>query len=114
MNPAGGAGREEHYYGPNPVSTSQHAPTILNIVRDEQNPLSPHFFDLIFYTKFWQMISRGTLAGKGKLKAWCPEKYVFQIIDCWDNFSLSRLTPKGSKNQSPKSAAGSPGRRAYR
>jgi type I restriction enzyme R subunit len=48
------------------------------------------------YTKFWQMIGRGTrLLEANKLKAWCPEKEVFQIIDCWDNFDYFKLTPKG-------------------
>jgi type I restriction enzyme R subunit len=50
------------------------------------------------YTKFWQMIGRGTrLLEKNKIKAWCPEKDVFQVIDCWDNFSYFRLTPKGKE-----------------
>lgn len=50
------------------------------------------------YTKFWQMIGRGTrLLEKNKLKAWCPEKDVFQIIDCWDNFDYFKLTPKGKE-----------------
>ncbi|MBS1561144.1 MAG: DEAD/DEAH box helicase family protein [Bacteroidetes bacterium] len=48
------------------------------------------------YTKFWQMIGRGTrLLESHKLKAWCPEKDVFQVIDCWDNFDYFKLTPKG-------------------
>lgn len=50
------------------------------------------------YTKFWQMIGRGTrLLEKNKLKAWCPEKDVFQVIDCWDNFDYFKLTPKGKE-----------------
>ena len=50
------------------------------------------------YTKFWQMIGRGTrLLEKHKIKAWCPEKDVFQIIDCWDNFDYFKLTPKGKE-----------------
>jgi type I restriction enzyme R subunit len=50
------------------------------------------------YTKFWQMIGRGTrLLEKNKLKAWCPEKDVFQIIDCWDNFDYFKLTPEGKE-----------------
>ena len=50
------------------------------------------------YTKFWQMIGRGTrLLEKNKIKAWCPEKDVFQIIDCWDNFDYFQLTPKGKE-----------------
>ena len=50
------------------------------------------------YTKFWQMIGRGTrLLESSKLKAWCPEKDVFQIIDCWDNFDYFKLTPGGKE-----------------
>ncbi|MBK1883787.1 DEAD/DEAH box helicase family protein [Luteolibacter pohnpeiensis] len=52
------------------------------------------------YTKFWQMIGRGTrLLEKNKLKAWCPEKDVFQVIDCWDNFDYFKLTPKGKESK---------------
>ena len=48
------------------------------------------------YTKFWQMIGRGTrLLEPKKIKPWCPEKDVFQIIDCWDNFEYFKLTPSG-------------------
>jgi type I restriction enzyme, R subunit len=50
------------------------------------------------YTKFWQMIGRGTrLLEKNKLRPWCPEKEVFQIIDCWDNFDYFQLSPKGKE-----------------
>jgi len=50
------------------------------------------------YTKFWQMIGRGTRLLEGdKIKAWCPEKDVFQVIDCWDNFDYFKLTPKGKE-----------------
>lgn len=50
------------------------------------------------YTKFWQMIGRGTrLLESNKIKSWCPEKDVFQIIDCWDNFEYFKLTPKGKE-----------------
>ncbi|SKB07917.1 type I restriction enzyme, R subunit [Prosthecobacter debontii] len=50
------------------------------------------------YTKFWQMIGRGTrLLESAKVKPWCPEKDVFQIIDCWDNFDYFKLTPKGKE-----------------
>lgn len=53
------------------------------------------------YTKFWQMIGRGTrLIEKNKIKAWCPEKDVFQVIDCWDNFDYFKLTPKGKEPKS--------------
>lgn len=50
------------------------------------------------YTKFWQMIGRGTrLLESNKIKPWCPEKDVFQIIDCWDNFDFFKLTPEGKE-----------------
>ena len=50
------------------------------------------------YTKFWQMIGRGTrLLESNKIKAWCPEKDVFQVIDCWDNFDYFKLTPSGKE-----------------
>lgn len=50
------------------------------------------------YTKFWQMIGRGTrLLEPEKIKAWCPEKDVFLILDCWDNFEYFKLTPKGKE-----------------
>jgi type I restriction enzyme R subunit len=50
------------------------------------------------YTKFWQMIGRGTrLLEENKIKPWCPEKDIFQIIDCWDNFDYFKLTPKGKE-----------------
>jgi type I restriction enzyme R subunit len=48
------------------------------------------------YTKFWQMIGRGTrLLESNKIKPWCPEKDVFQTTDCWDNLDYFKLTPKG-------------------
>jgi len=50
------------------------------------------------YTKFWQMIGRGTrLLEKEKLKTWCTEKDVFLILDCWDNFEYFKLNPKGKE-----------------
>lgn len=50
------------------------------------------------YTKFWQMIGRGTrLLEPKKIKPWCPEKDIFLIIDCWDNFEYFKLTPKGKE-----------------
>jgi type I restriction enzyme R subunit len=50
------------------------------------------------YTKFWQMIGRGTrLLESNKIKPWCPAKDVFQVIDCWDNFEYFKLTPKGKE-----------------
>jgi type I restriction enzyme, R subunit len=50
------------------------------------------------YTKFWQMIGRGTrLLEAKKPKPWCLEKDVFLILDCWDNFVYFKLTPKGKE-----------------
>lgn len=50
------------------------------------------------YTKFWQMIGRGTrLLETGKQKPWCTEKELFLIIDCWDNFEYFKLKPQGKK-----------------
>lgn len=50
------------------------------------------------YTKFWQMIGRGTrLLETTKAKPWCTEKDVFLILDCWDNFEYFKLTPKGKE-----------------
>lgn len=50
------------------------------------------------YTKFWQMIGRGTrLLEAKKPKPWCLEKDVFLILDCWDNFEYFKLTPKGKE-----------------
>jgi len=50
------------------------------------------------YTKFWQMIGRGTrLLDETKIKPWCPEKDVFLIMDCWDNFEYFKLNPKGKE-----------------
>lgn len=50
------------------------------------------------YTKFWQMIGRGTrLLEPKKIKPWCTEKDVFLIIDCWDNFEYFKLQPKGKE-----------------
>ncbi len=56
------------------------------------------------YTKFWQMIGRGTrLLEQEKIKPWCTEKDVFLILDCWDNFEYFKLHPKGKvlKAQTP-------------
>ncbi|SFO40898.1 type I restriction enzyme, R subunit [Algoriphagus ornithinivorans] len=53
------------------------------------------------YTKFWQMIGRGTrLLEPAKIKPWCPEKDVFLIMDCWDNFEYFKLNPKGKELKS--------------
>jgi len=50
------------------------------------------------YTKFWQMIGRGTrLLELKKIKPWCTEKDVFLILDCWDNFEYFKLQPKGKE-----------------
>lgn len=52
------------------------------------------------YTKFWQMIGRGTrLLEPTAMKPWCVEKDVFRIIDCWDNFEYFKLNPKGVENK---------------
>lgn len=50
------------------------------------------------YTKFWQMIGRGTrLLEPTQMKSWCTEKNVFLILDCWDNFEYFKLKPKGKE-----------------
>ncbi|TPE43346.1 type I restriction endonuclease subunit R [Pontibacter mangrovi] len=50
------------------------------------------------YTKFWQMIGRGTrLLEPSKIKPWCTEKDAFLIMDCWDNFEYFKLNPKGKE-----------------
>jgi len=50
------------------------------------------------YTKFWQMIGRGTrLLESKKIKPWCTEKDRFLILDCWDNFEYFKLNPKGKE-----------------
>jgi type I restriction enzyme R subunit len=50
------------------------------------------------YTKFWQMIGRGTrLLDSKKIKPWCKEKDIFLVMDCWDNFEYFKLTPKGKE-----------------
>lgn len=48
------------------------------------------------YTKFWQMIGRGTrLLEPTKMKPWCSKKESFLVLDCWDNFEYFKLNPKG-------------------
>lgn len=48
------------------------------------------------YTKFWQMIGRGTrVLDENNLKPWCQTKDKFLIIDCWDNFEYFKFNPKG-------------------
>lgn len=50
------------------------------------------------YTKFWQMIGRGTrLLEPEKIKPWCTVKDSFLILDCWDNFEYFKLNPKGKQ-----------------
>jgi len=52
------------------------------------------------YTKFWQMIGRGTrLLEPTKIKPWCTEKDNFLILDCWDNFEYFKLNPRGKENK---------------
>ncbi|MVT09519.1 type I restriction endonuclease subunit R [Chitinophaga tropicalis] len=52
------------------------------------------------YTKFWQMIGRGTrLLEQNKIKPWCTEKDDFLILDCWDNFEYFKLNPQGKSLQ---------------
>lgn len=48
------------------------------------------------YTRFWQMIGRGTrLLEPSRIKPWCKTKDKFLILDCWDNFEYFKLNPKG-------------------
>jgi type I restriction enzyme R subunit len=50
------------------------------------------------YTKFWQMIGRGTRLLEGeKIKPWCTFKDSFLILDCWDNFEYFKLNPRGKE-----------------
>jgi type I restriction enzyme, R subunit len=50
------------------------------------------------YTKFWQMIGRGTrLLEPEKIKPWCTLKDEFLILDCWDNFEYFKLNPRGKE-----------------
>jgi len=50
------------------------------------------------YTKFWQMIGRGTrLLEPTQMKSWCTEKDVFLILDCWDNFEYFKIKSKGKE-----------------
>jgi type I restriction enzyme, R subunit len=53
------------------------------------------------YTKFWQMIGRGTrLLEDDKIKPWCTQKDNFLILDCWDNFEYFKLNPRGKELKS--------------
>lgn len=55
------------------------------------------------YTKFWQMIGRGTrLLEPRKMKPWCKEKDKFLIIDCWDNFEYFEMNPTGKTERPTK------------
>jgi type I restriction enzyme R subunit len=55
------------------------------------------------YTKFWQMIGRGTrLLEQKKLKPWCTEKDKFLIMDCWENFDYFEMNPKGKIDRQSK------------
>ncbi|NUQ25383.1 MAG: DEAD/DEAH box helicase family protein [Saprospiraceae bacterium] len=50
------------------------------------------------YTKFWQMIGRGTrLLEPEKIKPWCTQKDNFLVLDCWDNFEYFKLNPRGKE-----------------
>jgi len=50
------------------------------------------------YTRFWQMIGRGTrLLEPTSIKEWCTKKEHFLIMDCWDNFEYFKLNPKGKE-----------------
>ncbi|MBP9782115.1 MAG: DEAD/DEAH box helicase family protein [Candidatus Pacebacteria bacterium] len=55
------------------------------------------------YTKFWQMIGRGTrLLEASKIKPWCKEKDKFLIIDCWENFEYFQMNPTGRIDKASK------------
>ncbi len=67
----------------------------------------PELVNLVFakpvfsYTKFWQMIGRGTrVLNVNQRRSWCQEKDKFLVIDCWDNFEYFKLNPKGKENKS--------------
>ncbi|MBU0676489.1 MAG: DEAD/DEAH box helicase family protein [Verrucomicrobia bacterium] len=52
------------------------------------------------YTKFWQMIGRGTRVldeDTSRRKPWCTEKIEFLIIDCWANFDFFKMKPRGKE-----------------
>lgn len=56
---------------------------------------------VLSYTKFWQMIGRGTrVLDPDALKTWCPEKKKFLIMDCWKNFEYFKMKPKGEESGS--------------
>ncbi len=55
------------------------------------------------YTKFWQMIGRGTrLLEASKIKPWCKVKDKFLIIDCWENFEYFQMNPTGRIDKASK------------
>lgn len=55
------------------------------------------------YTKFWQMIGRGTrLLEPKKIKPWCKVKDKFLIIDCWENFEYFQMNPTGKVDKPSK------------
>lgn len=55
------------------------------------------------YTKFWQMIGRGTrLLEPKKLKPWCKQKDKFLILDCWENFEYFQMNPTGKVDRPTK------------
>jgi type I restriction enzyme R subunit len=55
------------------------------------------------YSKFWQMIGRGTrLLEPKKIKPWCKEKDKFLIMDCWDNFEYFQMNPEGKIDRPTK------------
>ncbi len=55
------------------------------------------------YTKFWQMIGRGTrLLEPKKIKPWCTKKDKFLIMDCWENFEYFQMNPAGKIDRPAK------------
>ncbi|MCK5607257.1 DEAD/DEAH box helicase family protein, partial [Candidatus Pacearchaeota archaeon] len=66
---------------------------------DIREPVNLVFAKPVFsYTKFWQMIGRGTrILEPEKIKPWCPEKDKFLIMDCWQNFEYFKMRPKGKE-----------------
>lgn len=55
------------------------------------------------YTKFWQMIGRGTRLLEPKaMKPWCTKKDSFLIMDCWNNFAYFEMNPKGKEDRPTK------------
>jgi len=55
------------------------------------------------YTKFWQMIGRGTrLLEPKKIKPWCKKKDKFLIMDCWENFEYFQMNPTGKIDRPTK------------